>query len=51
MNPANNFLFAMVQVSQADCLVTGVKEDVLALGRHGKTRIVTVRKLIEILKL
>jgi len=50
-DPADNFLFAMAQVSQADYLVTGDKEDVLALGRHGKTQIVTVRKLIEILKL
>ena len=50
-DPADNFLFSMAQVSQADYLVTGDKEDVLALGRHGKTQIVTVRKLIEILKL
>ena len=50
-DPADNFLFAMAQASQADYLVTGDKEDVLALGRHGKTQIVTVRKLIEILKL
>lgn len=50
-DPADNFLFAMAQASQADYLVTGDKEDVLALGRHGKTHIVTVRKLIEILKL
>ena len=50
-DPADNFLFAMAQASHADYLVTGDKEDVLALGRHGKTQIVTVRKLIEILKL
>ena len=50
-DPADNFLFAMAQASQADYLVTGDKEDVLALGRHGKTQIITVRKLIEILKL
>ncbi len=50
-DPADNFLFAMAQASQAEYLVTGDKEDVLALGRHGKTQIVTVRKLIEILKL
>ena len=50
-DPADNFLFAMAQASQADYLVTGDKEDVLALGQYGKTQIVTVRKLIEILKL
>ena len=50
-DPADNFLFAMAQASQADYLVTGDKEGVLALGRHGKTQIVTVRKLIEVLKL
>lgn len=50
-DPADNFLFAIAQASQAEYLVTGDKEDVLALGRQGKTQIVTVRKLIEILKL
>lgn len=50
-DPADNFLFAMAQASQADYLVTGDKKDVLELGRHEKTQIVTVRKLIEILKL
>jgi hypothetical protein len=50
-DPADNFLFAMAKASQADYLVTGDKEGVLALSRHGKTQIVTVRKLIEILKL
>lgn len=50
-DPADNFLFTMAQASQADYLVTGDKEDVLALGRHGKTQIVTVGKLVELLKL
>ena len=50
-DPADNFSFAMAQASQADYLVTGDKEDVLALVRHGVTQIVTVRKLIGILKL
>ena len=50
-DPADNFLFAMAQAGEVDYLVTGDKADVLALERHGKTRIVTVRKLIEILKL
>ena len=50
-DPADNFLFTMAQASQADYLVTGDKEDVLALGRHGKTQIVTARRLVELLKL
>ena len=50
-DPADNFLFAMAQASQADYLVTGDTADVLALVRHGKAQIVTVRKLIEVLKL
>ncbi len=50
-DPADNFLFTMAQASQADYLATGDKEDVLALGRHGKTQIVTARRLVELLKL
>ena len=50
-DPADNFLFALAQAGEADYLVTGDKADVLALARHGKTRIVTARKLIGILKL
>ena len=49
-DPADNFLFAMVQAAGADYLVTGDKADVLAIGRHGKTRVVTARQLMEILK-
>lgn len=50
-DPADNFLFALAQVSQADYPVTGDKVDVLAIGRHGKTQTVTARQLVEILKL
>jgi uncharacterized protein len=50
-DPADNYLFALAQASEADYLVTGDKDGVLALGRHGKTQIVSVRKLMEILKL
>lgn len=50
-DPHDDYLFAMAQASAADYLVTGDNADVLALVRHGKTQIVTVRKLIEILKL
>jgi uncharacterized protein len=50
-DPHDDYLFAMAQAGEADYLVTGDKADVLALVRHGKTQIVTVQKLIEILKL
>jgi putative PIN family toxin of toxin-antitoxin system len=50
-DPHDDYLFALAQAGEADYLVTGDKADVLALERHGRTQIVTVRKLIEILKL
>lgn len=50
-DPHDDFLFALAQAGAADYLVTGDKADVLALVRHGRIQIVTVRKLIEILKL
>lgn len=50
-DPHDDYLFALAQAGAADYLVTGDKADVLALMRHGRTQIVTVRKLIEILKL
>lgn len=50
-DPHDDFLFAMAQAGEADYLVTGDKADVLALVRHGKTQIVTVQKLIGILRL
>lgn len=50
-DPHDDYLFAMAHAGEADYLVTGDKADVLALVRHGKTQIVTVRKLIEILRL
>lgn len=50
-DPSDNFLFALSQAGQADYLVTGDKDDVLALDRYGKTLIVTARQFVEILKL
>lgn len=50
-DPHDDYLFALAQAGAADYLVTGDKADVLALVRHGRTQIVTVRKLIKILKL
>jgi hypothetical protein len=43
-DPADNFLLAMAEVGKADYLVTGDGKHVLSLGRHGRTRIVTVRE-------
>lgn len=48
-DPGDNFLLAMAQASGADYLVTGDKRDVLVLGSHERTRIVTARQFLEIL--
>jgi predicted nucleic acid-binding protein len=42
-DPCDNYLLALAEAGQADVLVTGDKRDVLVLGRHRGTRIVTVR--------
>lgn len=47
-DPADNFLLAMAEAGRADYLATGDKRDVLALKRHGPTRIVTAKRLLEI---
>lgn len=40
-DPRDDFVLALCEAGQADWLVTGDKADLLALGRHGQTRIVT----------
>ncbi len=50
-DPHDDYLFAMAQAGEADYLVTGDKAGVLAVRRHGKTKIVTARKMVTILKL
>ena len=50
-DPHDDYLFAMAQAGAADYLVTGDKAGILALRRHGKTPIVTARKMAVILKL
>lgn len=50
-DPHDDYLFAMAHAGKADYLVTGDKADVLALLRHGITRIITARQMIDILKL
>ena len=46
----DDYLFAMAHAGEADYLVTGDKTGVLALRRHGKTEIVTARRMVTILK-
>jgi putative PIN family toxin of toxin-antitoxin system len=50
-DPHDDYLFAMALAGEADYLVTGDKAGVLAVRRHGKTQIVTARKMVAILKL
>lgn len=40
-DPRDDFLLALCEASEADWLVTGDKADLLALDRHGRTRIAT----------
>lgn len=49
-DPHDNYLFAMAQAGNVDYLVTGDKAGVLALRKHGKTAIVTARRMATILK-
>ena len=46
-DPDDNPVLAMAEASQAHYLVTGDKQDLLALGAIGGTRIVTARQLVE----
>lgn len=48
-DPADDFLLAMCEAGQADYLVTGDKSDLLVLGRHDRTSIVTARAFLEVL--
>jgi putative PIN family toxin of toxin-antitoxin system len=49
-DPDDNPVLAMAEASQAQYLVTGDKDDLLALGAIGGTRIVTARQFIETLR-
>lgn len=40
-DPRDDFLLALCEAGEADWLVTGDKADLLALDRHGRTRIAT----------
>jgi putative PIN family toxin of toxin-antitoxin system len=50
-DPHDDYLLAMAKAGDADYLVTGDKAGVLALRKHGKTEIVTARKMVTILQL
>lgn len=50
-DPHDDYLFAMAEAGDADYLVTGDRAGVLSIRRHGKTQVVTVRKMVTILKL
>lgn len=45
-DPYDNYLLAMAAAGDADYLVTGDKRDLLALERHGRTRIISVRAFL-----
>lgn len=46
-DPRDDFLLALCEAGSVDWLVTGDKDDLLALGRHGATRIERAAKLAE----
>ena len=48
-NPNDDFLLAIAQAAEADYLVTSDKSDLLALGAHGRTRIVSARAMVHVL--
>ena len=48
-DPDDDFLLAVAEAARADYLVTGDKTDLLLLRRHGATRILTARQLVELL--
>jgi putative toxin-antitoxin system toxin component, PIN family len=47
----DNFLLAMAEAGEVDYLVTGDKAGVLVIGKHGKTHVVTVSKMVATLKI
>jgi putative PIN family toxin of toxin-antitoxin system len=46
-DPRDDFLLALCEVGKADWLITGDKDDLLALGRHGPTHIASASRLAE----
>ena len=50
-DPYDNYLLAIASGGEADYLVTGDKPDLLALGHHDGTKIVSVRDFITLARL
>jgi len=50
-DPYDNYLLSIASGGEADYLVTGDKPDLLALGSHDGTRIVSVRDFITLARL
>ena len=50
-DPWDDFLLALCEVGEADLLVTGDKKGLLALKRHGRTKIITPADFAKLLKL
>jgi putative PIN family toxin of toxin-antitoxin system len=50
-HPYDDYLFSMAKAGEVDYLVTGDESAVLAVRKYGRTQIVTVRKMVSILKL
>ena len=50
-DPGDNYLLAMAAAGDAEYLVTGDKSDLLALGQHRGTQLVTVQAMVSKLKL
>lgn len=45
-DPRDDFLLALCEAGQADWLVTGDKDDLLALRKHGRTQIIPAARLL-----
>lgn len=50
-DPYDDYLFSLAKASEANYLVTGDKGGVLAVRKYEKTRVVTARRMVSILKL
>ena len=48
-DPMDNYLLASAEAAAADYLISGDKDGLLALSKHGKTAIVSPRSFLEIL--
>ena len=48
-DPKDNYLLALAQAAKAELLVTGDKNHLLALRKHGSTRIITARQAVQTL--